>query len=139
VVQPAVVAQADGAPAVDLVVSELLVRTNYALGSGISTLDTLPGLYSRWERWTANVSESHTTYLPLVRFRSPQPLSSWITALLAGLDSAALFLALSPTAAPVVLARLCLRSGFLSFNQIARRVSRSRTRPTSPTRSAGSA
>jgi hypothetical protein len=55
-----------------------------------------------------------------VRFRSPRPLSSWITALLAVLDSAALFLALSPTAAPVVPARLCLRSGFLCFNQIAR-------------------
>lgn len=65
------------------------------------------------------MAESHTEYLPLVRFRSPQPLSSWTTALLAGLDSAALFLALSPTAAPVVPARLCLRSGFLCFNQIA--------------------
>ena len=99
---------------------ELLARTNYALGSGISTLDTLPELYSRWERWAADVAESHTAYLPLVRFRSPRPLSSWITALLAVLDSAALFLALSPTAAPVVPARLCLRSGFLCFNQIAR-------------------
>jgi hypothetical protein len=99
---------------------ELLARTHYALGSGMSTLDTLPDLYDRWERWAADVTESHTTYLPLVRFRSPQPLSSWVTALLAVLDSAALFLALSPKAAPVVPARLCLRSGFLCFNQIAR-------------------
>jgi hypothetical protein len=66
------------------------------------------------------VAESHTTYLQLVRFRSPQPLSSWVTSLLSVLDSAALFLALSPTAAPVVPARLCLRSGFLCFNRIAR-------------------
>ncbi len=43
-----------------------------------------------------------------------------MTALLAVLDSAALFLALSPAAAPTVPARLCLRSGFLCFNQIAR-------------------
>jgi hypothetical protein len=99
---------------------ELLARTHYALGSGISTIDTLPDLYERWERWAADVSESHTTYLPLVRFRSPRPLSSWVTALLAVLDSAALLLALSPGAAPVVPARLCLRSGFLCFNQIAR-------------------
>jgi hypothetical protein len=49
------------------------------------------------------VAESHTTYPVLVRFRSPGPLSSWVTALLAVLDSAALFLALSPEAAPVVL------------------------------------
>jgi hypothetical protein len=68
---------------------ELLARTRYALGSGTSTLDTMPGLYAAWERWAAGVTESHTTYLPLVRFRSPTPLSSWVTALLAVLDSAA--------------------------------------------------
>ena len=99
---------------------ELLARTHYALGSGVSTIDTLPDLYAQWERWAADVAESHTTYLPLVRFRSPRPLSSWVTALLAVLDSAALFLALSPKAAPVVPARLCLRGGFLCFNRIAR-------------------
>jgi hypothetical protein len=99
---------------------ELLARTHYALGTGVSTLDTLPGLYAQWERWAADVTESHTTYLPLVRFRSPRPLSSWVTALLAVLDSAALFLALSPGSAPVVPARLCLRSGFVCFREVAR-------------------
>jgi hypothetical protein len=99
---------------------ELLARTHYALGSGVSTIDTLPDLYARWERWAADVGESHSTYLPLVRFRSPRPLSSWVTALLAVLDSAALYLALSPNSAPVVPARLCLRGGFLCLNQIAR-------------------
>jgi hypothetical protein len=99
---------------------ELLARTHYALGSGTSTIDTLPDLYEQWERWAADVSESHTTYLPLVRFRSPKPLSSWVTALLAVLDSAALFLALSPEAAPAVPARLCLRSGFLCLRDVGR-------------------
>jgi hypothetical protein len=99
---------------------ELLARTHYALGSGASTLDTMPELYARWERWASDVAESHTTYLQLVRFRSPQPLSSWVTSLLSVLDSAALFLALSPKAAPEVPARLCLRSGFSCFNRIAR-------------------
>ena len=99
---------------------DLLARTHYALGSGMSTLDTMPELYAQWERWASDVAESHTTYLQLVRFRSPQPLSSWVTSLLSVLDSAALFLALSPKAAPVVPARLCLRSGFLCFNRIAR-------------------
>ena len=99
---------------------ELLARTHYALGTDMSTLDTMPELYAQWERWASDVAESHTTYLPLVRFRSPQPLSSWVTSLLAVLDSAALFLALSPKAAPEVPARLCLRSGFLCFNRIAR-------------------
>ena len=50
-------------------------------------------------------------------------LAAWLIvayALLAVLDSAALFLALSPEAAPVVPARLCLRGGFRCFNRIAR-------------------
>ncbi|HEX5290180.1 MAG TPA: hypothetical protein VFX25_15060 [Streptosporangiaceae bacterium] len=98
---------------------ELLARTHYALGSGVSSISTLPQLYYDWERWAADVTESHTTYLPLVRFRSQKPLSSWVTSLLAVLDSAALYLALSPEAAPTVPARLCLRSGFLCFNSIA--------------------
>ena len=98
---------------------ELLARTHFALGTGSSTVDTLPGLYQLWERFAADVAESHTTYLPLVRFRSPRPLSSWVIGLLAVVDSAALYLALSPEAAPTVPARLCLRSGFECFRQIA--------------------
>ena len=99
---------------------ELLARTYYALGSGVSTIDTLPDLYSRWERWAADVAESHTTYLPLVRFRSPLGMSSWVTSLLAVLDSAALILTLAPEEAPTVPARLCLRGGFQCFSRIAR-------------------
>jgi len=98
---------------------ELLARTHYALGSGSSTIDTLPDLFAQWERFAADIAESHTTYLPLVRFRSPRPLSSWVTGLLAVLDSAALYLALSPDAAPSVPARLCLRSGFVCLAEIA--------------------
>ncbi len=99
---------------------ELLARTHYALGSGVSTLDTLPELYYRWERWAADVAESHTTYLPLVRFRSPNWLSSWVTSLLAVLDSAALMLSLAPGEAPTVPARLCLRGGWSCLGRIAR-------------------
>jgi hypothetical protein len=72
--------------------------------------------------FAARGAESHTTYPVLVRFRSPGPLSSWVTALLAVLDSAALFLALSPRAAPEVPARLCLRGGFRCFHRIARTI-----------------
>jgi hypothetical protein len=99
---------------------ELLARTHYALGSGVSSIDTLPDLYADWERWAADVAESHTTYLPLVRFRSPKPLSSWVTSLLCVLDSAALMLSLNPSTAPVVPARLCLRAGFTCFQDVAR-------------------
>ena len=99
---------------------ELLARTFYALGTGVSTVDTLPDLYARWERWAADVAESHTTYLPLVRFRSPMSLSSWVISLLAVLDSAALILTLAPDIAPAVPARLCLRGGFQCFRRVTR-------------------
>ena len=99
---------------------ELLARTRYALGSGLSTIDTLPDLYERWEAWAADVTESHTTYLPLVRFRSPKPRSSWVVSLLAVLDSAALYLALAPGSVPEVQARLCLRSGLICMGEVAR-------------------
>ena len=99
---------------------ELLARTHYALGSGTSALDTLPDFYSEWERWAADITESHVTYLPLVWFRSPSYEASWVTSLLAVLDSAALYLSLCPQAAPAVPARLCLRSGLLCFSEVAR-------------------
>ena len=98
---------------------ELLARTHYGLGSG-STLNTLPELYMNWERWAADVAESHSTYLPLVRFRSPGGYSSWLTSLLSVLDSAALMLSLAPEDAPTVPARLCLRGGFQCLRRIAR-------------------
>jgi hypothetical protein len=77
-------------------------------------------VYEQWERWAVDVADSHTAYLPLVRFRSSGVLTSWVTALLAVLDSAALFLALSPGSAPAVPARLCLRSGYRCFARVAR-------------------
>jgi hypothetical protein len=98
---------------------ELLARTHYGLGTRVSTVGTLPDLYAEWERWAADVTESHRTYLPLVYFRSPRPLASWVTALLGVLDSAALYLALCPATAPAIPARLCLRSGFICFTRIA--------------------
>jgi hypothetical protein len=99
---------------------ELLARTHYGLGSGVSAVSELPALFEQWEQWSAEVQESHTTYVPLVWFRSPRSLSSWVTAQLAVLDAAALYLALLPDAAGLVQARLCLRGGFTCLTTIAR-------------------
>ncbi len=101
---------------------ELLARTHYGLGSGVSAVNRLPELFAAWEQWSADVSESHTTYVPLIWFRSPRPLSSWVTAQLAILDAAALYLALSPNAPGLIQARLCLRGGFTCLGNIARAV-----------------
>jgi len=81
-------------------------------------VERLDGLYRDWETWTADVAESHTNYPVLLFFRSPHPMRSWILAMLAVLDSAALFLALCPESAPVD-ARLVLRMGFESLREIA--------------------
>jgi hypothetical protein len=99
---------------------ELLARTHYGLGSGVSAVDQLPELFESWEQWSADVSESHTTYVSLSWFRSPRPLSSWVTSQLAVLDAAALYLALLPNASGLIQARLCLRGGFTCFGNIAR-------------------
>ena len=56
----------------------------------------LPDLYRTWERWSAEVSETHTNYPSLMWFRSPVPSRSWLTALTAMLDAAALHDAISP-------------------------------------------
>jgi hypothetical protein len=99
---------------------ELLARTHYGLGSGVSAVAELPSLFEAWEQWSADVSETHTTYLTLVWFRSPRPLSSWVTAQLAILDAAALYLSLLPDASGLMQARLCLRGGFTCLGNIAR-------------------
>ncbi len=99
---------------------ELLARTHYGLGSGVSAVERLPELFEDWERWSADVSETHATYLALVNFRSPRPLSSWLTAQLAVLDAAALYLSLVPDAPGAVSVRLCLRGGFTCLGTIAR-------------------
>ncbi len=101
---------------------ELLARTHYGLGTRVSAVPELPKLFEQWESWSADVSESHATYVPLIYFRSPRPLSSWVTAQLAVLDAAALYLALVPNAPGAISARLCLRGGFTCLRTIARAI-----------------
>ncbi|MFL6160773.1 MAG: hypothetical protein ACJ74U_00965 [Jatrophihabitantaceae bacterium] len=98
---------------------EILARTRF----GFNAEDDGPVMdefYLQWERWAADVSESHTNYPVLTRFRSPGSHSSWLVALVAVMDSAALWLALSPGSAPAVEARLALRMGFTTLRSIAR-------------------
>ncbi len=91
---------------------ELLARTRYAVHA-----DLVP-IYEAWERWAADVAESHSNYPQLLRFRSPTPLSSWLVSLIAVIDSAALYSAVAPSELPMQ-ARLCLRMGFVCLRQIA--------------------
>ena len=96
---------------------ELLLRTRYGIPDGDVHL-LLNELFDTWERWSAELTESHTTYPTLIWLRSPRAWSHWLIAQLAVLDAAALHLCLAPTVEPRLPARLCLRMGFSALRQI---------------------
>ncbi|MDA8060889.1 MAG: hypothetical protein M0T80_00415 [Actinomycetota bacterium] len=75
-------------------------------------------LWRSWEAWFADVEETHTTFLALNYFRSPQPAESWITAAGVLLDSAALWVS-AVEHRPDPSAQLCMRTGFLALRRIA--------------------
>jgi voltage-gated potassium channel Kch len=56
----------------------------------LDMIDELPALFREWERWAAEVLDSHVAYPLLGYFRSSHDNISWISALGAVLDSAAL-------------------------------------------------
>jgi hypothetical protein len=93
---------------------EILAR--YAM---VNLGDQLPDLYRGWERWTADVSESHTSYPVLIYFRSPRAHRNWLIALLAVMDAAALHVAFNPSQ-NIGEIRMALRSGFVTLREIAR-------------------
>lgn len=53
---------------------------------------SLPRLFDDWERWVADVLESHMSYPLLTLFRSPHDNTSWITSLGSVLDAATLMI-----------------------------------------------
>jgi len=92
---------------------EMLLRFNRIHG-----LDKLSDYWKTWEAWFADVEESHTTLPALVFFRSPRAENSWVTAVGAVLDCAAI--TLSAIEIPYdASAALCIRAGFLALRRIA--------------------
>lgn len=83
----------------------------------IDNQDHLSVLYHDWEEWAADVAESHSSYSILLYFRSPEPRTSWILALLACMDAAALELSLNPLDAPSS-ARPFLRMGIVCLRKL---------------------
>ena len=84
----------------------------------IQGLRRLSEQWPMWEVWFTELEESHTSFSPLVFFRSPRPDQSWVTAAGAVLDAAAL------TASTLDLPRdpqaeLCIRAGYLALRSIA--------------------
>jgi hypothetical protein len=60
--------------------------------SRLGLVGELPALFAEWERWTAEVLDTHVAYPLLGYFRSSHDNVSWISALGAVLDAAALVL-----------------------------------------------
>ena len=86
--------------------------------AGVSSLENLADLYRGWERWAADVSESHSNYPVLIYFRSQEATRNWLIGLLSVMDSAALTLAFNPgmnQGEP----RMALRMGFVCLRDLA--------------------
>ena len=86
--------------------------------ASIASLENLRDLYAGWERWAADVSESHSNYPVLIFLRSQEPTRNWLVGLLAVMDSAALHLALNPSTAGAE-PRLAVRMGFVCLRDLA--------------------
>ncbi|TKA01442.1 hypothetical protein [Actinacidiphila oryziradicis] len=84
----------------------------------VGIIDSIGELFRGWERWSAEVSESHTTYPILIHFRSPKANRNWLVAMLAVMDAAALRLALNPSC-PQAEVRMALRAGYVCLREIA--------------------
>jgi hypothetical protein len=91
-----------------------LFRRAHAIG----WMEQLDDFWAEWERWFAEIEESHTSFQALPFVRSPRPERSWITAAGAVLDGAALR-ASTLDLPPSWRAQLCLRSGYLALRAIA--------------------
>lgn len=92
---------------------EILIRHQL-----VGLIGNLPALFADWERWGADVAESHTSYSSLLYLRSPRAANSWVVSLVAVMDAAAIALAVDPKGAPTE-ARMCLRMGFTCLRDIA--------------------
>jgi len=74
--------------------AELLRRHAFAGGQ-----ETLALLLVEWERWSAEILESHVSYPILCYYRSQHDNQSWLSALTAVLDTCALLISVVPGAA----------------------------------------
>ena len=81
-----VIAQLDARGGSPTSATELLRRHHQGGGS----LDSLEQLLKEWERWAAEVLESHVSYPVLTFFRSQHDNQSWLAAMTAILDTCAL-------------------------------------------------
>ena len=84
----------------------------------VGTLARLDELWPVWERWAAEVSESHTNFPVLIQMRSARPYRNWLVSMLCVMDAAAIQVSLNPSM-PQDRARLVIRQGVLCLRELA--------------------
>jgi len=85
----------------------------------VNTVSEIDVLFRSWERWAADVSESHVNYPVLIHIRSAAPWRNWLIACLSIMDAAAMHLALNPSL-PQGPSRIALRQCFVMVREVAR-------------------
>ncbi|MFZ0324705.1 MAG: hypothetical protein WAN48_11310 [Actinomycetes bacterium] len=85
--------------------------------AAVGAVANMEDLFAAWERWAADISESHTNYPVLIHIRSSQPMRHWLVGMVAVMDAAAMQLALAPDL-PQGRARISLRQGFVALRDI---------------------
>lgn len=84
----------------------------------IGGLDQMEDLWEAWEEWFVELGETHTTFPPLVYFRSSDPERNWLTAAETALDAAAIARAAKLTVAQGQ-ADTMIRAGYIALRAIA--------------------
>jgi hypothetical protein len=85
----------------------------------VNSSEELTTLWRSWERWAADIAESHVNYPVLIHVRSAQPMRNWLIALVAVMDAASFQMSVNPQV-PQGPARVALRQGFVAVHDIAR-------------------
>ncbi|MFT7645519.1 MAG: hypothetical protein ACI8Y4_000249 [Candidatus Poriferisodalaceae bacterium] len=84
----------------------------------LGELSNMTELFTRLEAWFDELSETHTTFLALPWFRSPNHERSWVTSAGAALDAAALTVSTLETKRDTE-AQFAIRAGYSSLREIA--------------------
>ena len=83
----------------------------------VRNLDRLDTLWPAWERWAAEVGESHTNFPVLIQMRSARPNRNWLISLLCVMDAAAMHMSLNPKE-PQGSMRVAIRQGVVCMQEL---------------------
>lgn len=83
----------------------------------VGGLERMERSWEDWEKWFADLQETHTSYPALNFFRSPHPYVSWLTAAGTVLDASAIYVSIVRSERNPQ-AEIMVRAGFLALRRI---------------------